>query len=91
MVLAPHDHLHINQIRSTPGAHSDPIWTPGLVIAEDPPAAQAGVRIKPGRAFVTEREAAAGPWQAEFADQTGYPLGGMSALLDLPSGRSRYG
>jgi hypothetical protein len=56
----------------------------------------------PGRAFVTEREAAARPWQAEFADQTagtaflaaggaGYPLGGMSALLDLPSGRSRYG
>jgi hypothetical protein len=25
------------QIRATPGAHSEPICTPGLVIAEDPP------------------------------------------------------
>jgi hypothetical protein len=34
--------LHINQIRATPGAHSDPICTPGLMIAEDPPTAQNG-------------------------------------------------
>jgi hypothetical protein len=40
--IVSQDNLHINQIRSTPGAHGDPICTPGLVIAEDPPAAQSG-------------------------------------------------
>lgn len=34
--------LHINQIRATPGAHSDPICTSRLMIAEDPPTAQSG-------------------------------------------------
>jgi hypothetical protein len=32
----------LRQIRSTSGAHSDPVCTLGLVIAEDPSAAQSG-------------------------------------------------
>jgi hypothetical protein len=33
---------YFRQIRSVPGAYSDPICTLGLVIAEDPSAAQSG-------------------------------------------------
>ena len=83
------------QIWSAPGARGDPVCTPGRVIAEDPPAARAGVGITSGRAFVTEGEAAAGPWHAEGAGQiggsvflapggAGDPLGGVPARLDLP-------
>jgi len=35
------------------------------------PRRTAGVCVKSDRAFVTEREAAAGPWQAELADGRG--------------------
>jgi hypothetical protein len=41
-VLAPHDHLHINQIRATPGAHSAPICPPQVVIVGDQPTAPIG-------------------------------------------------
>ena len=32
----------VDQIRAAQGAHNDPICTPGLMIAEDPPSAQSG-------------------------------------------------
>jgi hypothetical protein len=51
-------HRHNMPTWSTPGAHSDPICTPGLVIAEDPPAAPIGgsVRVAQIRGLITQRD-----------------------------------